>query len=66
MQDTDDEDLCRILNDRLTQAEYRVASAAECLTDDNKGEYDFTEKDMHRLSEGLWYILNEKLEGQDP
>ena len=21
---------------------------------------------MHRLSEDLWYILNEKLEGQDP
>ena len=26
LQDTDDEDLCRILNGRLTQAEYRVAS----------------------------------------
>ena len=55
-QDTDDEDLCRILNDRLTQAEYRVADPADRLTDDNKGEYDLAEKDMHRLSEGVWYI----------
>ena len=66
LQDTDDEDLCRILNDRLTQSEYRVASPAERTIDDNKGEYDFTEKDMFRLSEDLWYILNDKLEGQDP
>ena len=36
LQNTDDEDLCRILNDRLTQAEYRVASPADSLTDDNK------------------------------
>ena len=53
LQDTYNEDMCRILNDRLTQAEYRVASAADRLIDDNKGEYDFTEKDMYRLSEDL-------------
>ena len=39
LQDTDDEDLCRILNGRLTQAEYRVANAADRLTDDKDRDW---------------------------
>ena len=34
--------------------------------DDNKGDYDFTMRNMKQLEEDLWYIFTDKLEGQDP
>ena len=59
--------MVRILNNRPTQEEYdNKASAAERLVDDNKGDYDFTMLNMKQLEEDLWYILTDKLEGQEP
>ena len=55
--------MVRILNNRLTQQEYEKVSAAEQRVDDNKGEYEFTLNNMKQLEEDLWYILNEKLDG---
>ena len=34
--------------------------AADRRVDDNKGEYDFTMKNMKQIEEDLWYILKEK------
>ena len=42
LKEQDDEDMVRILNCRLTQAEYEKVNAADRFTDDNKGESDFT------------------------
>ena len=62
----DDDDMVRVLSNRLTQEEYdSKASAADRLTDDNKGDYEFTISNMKLLEEDLWYILNDKLEGQE-
>ena len=66
LKEQDDEDMVRILNGRLTQAEYDVAGAADRVTDDNKGEYEFNMRNLKQLEEDLWYILTDKLEGQDP
>ena len=67
LKDVDDDDMVRILNNRLTQEEYdSKASAAERLVDDNKGDYEFTITNLKQLEEDLWYILTDKLEGQEP
>ena len=67
LKDVDDDDMVRILNNRLTQEEYdNKASAAERLVDDNKGDYEFTMSNLKQLEEDLWYILTDKLEGQEP
>ena len=52
--------MMRILNRRLTQEEYDKANAADRLMDDNKGDYEFTLKNMKQLEEDLSYIFNEK------
>ena len=65
LNETDEDDIVRILNGRLTQDEYDSAPRADKVTDDKKGEYEFSVKMKRRLDEDLWYILNEKLEGQD-
>ena len=66
LKEQDDDDMVRILNSRLTQEEYDKASAADRTSDENKGDYEFTLKNMKQLEEDLWYIFTDKLEGQDP
>ena len=66
LKEQDDDDMVRILNCRLTQAGYDRAAPADRVIDDNKGEYDFTMRNMKQLEEDLWYILNEKLAGGRP
>ena len=67
LKDVDEDDMVRILNNRLTQEEYdSKASAAERLADDNKGDYEFTKTNIKQLEEDLWYIFTDKLEGQEP
>ena len=62
----DGEDLLRVMNDRLTDNEYRKASDERQMEDDDKGEeLDFTENDLDRLNEDLWYIMQEKMEGEE-
>ena len=36
------------------------------MVDDNKGDYEFTMANLKQLEEDLWYILTDKLEGQEP
>ena len=67
LKDVDDDDMLRILNNRLTQEEYdNKASAAERKVDDDKGDYEFPMSSLKQLEEDLWYIFNDKLEGQEP
>ena len=66
LQETDEDDIVRILNGRATHDDYDSAPRADKLADDNKGEYEFNVKLKRRHDEDLWYILNEKLEGIDP
>ena len=56
LKEQDDDDMARFLNCRLTQEEYDKASAADRFPDDNKGDYDFTLKNMKQLEEDLWYL----------
>ena len=44
LNETDEDDIVRILNGRLTQTEYDNAPAPDRLIDDNKGEYEFSVK----------------------
>ena len=46
LKEQDDDDMVRILNCRLTQAEYDNAVDADRVMDDNKGECDFNLKNM--------------------
>ena len=64
--DEDEDDMTRILNDRLTANEYAKASPVKKKQDDDKGEYEVTEEHLTKLDEDLWYILNDKLEGIEP
>ena len=64
--DEDEDDLARILNDRLTANEYAKASPVKQKQDDDKGEHEVTEEHLTKLDEDLWYILNDKLEGIEP
>ena len=63
--DDDAEDMRRILNGRLTQAEYVAANPARRQVEDSKGDMTFTQQDASKLAEDLWYVLNEKLEGAE-
>ena len=40
--DEDEDDIARIMNDRLTAADYNKAPALKQLADDDKGEHEFT------------------------
>ena len=62
----DAEDLQRILNGRLTLNEYAQASPATQAIEDNKGDFEFTDEHMEKLDEDLWYVLNDKLVGDEP
>ena len=64
--DEDEDDLTRILNDRLTANEYDKATSVKQKQDDDRGEYEFTTEHLAKLDEDLWYILNDKLEGIEP
>ena len=64
--DEDEDDIARILNDRLTASEYSKSSLVKQTQDDNKGEHEFTAEHLTKLDEDLWYILNDKLEGIEP
>ena len=53
------------MNRRFTATEYMKAPKLKQDEDDQKGDYEFTDEDKIKLEEGLWYILNEKLEGPE-
>ena len=53
LNDTGEDDIVRILNGRLTQAEYDDAKAPDRLIDDNKGDNEFSVKLKRRLDEAL-------------
>ena len=63
--DDDSDDLLNILNGRLTRLEYQKATPARQQVEDSKGDFSFTDQDLQRLDEDLWYVLNEKLEGAE-
>ena len=60
--DDDSDDLLNILNGRLTRLEYQKATPARQHIEDSKGDLTFTDQDLQKLDEDLWYVLNEKLE----
>ena len=57
------EDIIKVLNDRLTNSEYARASPSAKQADVDKGPYKFTEEMVDKLDEDLWYVLSDKLEG---
>ena len=61
--DDDSDDLLRILNNRMTMMEYQRADATRRQYEDSRGDMSFTQEDMDKLSEDLWYVLNDKLVG---
>ena len=63
--DEDADDIIKIMSGRLTIWEYDKATSGGQREDDNKGEYELDDDDYQKLNEDLWYILKEKLEGDD-
>ena len=58
-----EEDIIKVLNDRLTTSEYARATGPAKQADTDKGPYQFNEVRVEKLDEDLWYVLNDKLEG---
>ena len=57
--DDDEEDLIRILNNRLTVEERKKAMMPVIEADDAKGDYEVDVGDVLRLDEDLWYVLKD-------
>ena len=52
-----EEDVIKVLNDRLTTSEYARATVPAKQADADKGDYQFDEVMVEKLDEDLWYVL---------
>merc|ERR1712113_804501 len=63
--DDDADEIIKIMNGRLTSREYDKAPLTVQREDDDKGDYELDDDDYQKLNEDMWYLLKDKLDGDD-
>ena len=63
--DEDPDEIIKIMSGRLTTREYNKATPERQRDEDKKRECDLDEDEYDKRNADLWYLLKDKLEGDD-